>query len=629
VPGPVRVGNAHGFWGDRLEAAAEMLALEPDLDFLTLDFLAEVSMSILALQRLRDPEAGWPRDVVAIVRSIAPYWRRGGRCRIITNAGGLNPLGCARACLEALRREGCTDRTVAVVSGDDVLDRVRSEDAGDELLRNLDTGQPIAPVRDRLATANAYLGARPLADALAGGADLVIAGRVADPSLTVAACAHWFGWAWDDWDRLAGATVAGHLIECGTQVTGGISTDWLAIPGPARIGFPIVEVAEDGSCAVTKPPGTGGRVSAQTVKEQLVYEIGDPGAYLSPDATVSFLALDVEDEGNDRVRVGGARGRPAPSAYKVSATWQDGFWAEGQLTVFGDDAISKARRAGQAVLERLRSQGAPPRESLVECLGAGACHPQNADPPLARSLKEAVLRIAVADDSRAIVERFARELMSLVTAGPPGTTGYAQGRPRVHPLFRFWPCLIERDRVVPEMVVLENAGPSSAENTDRSPEGGLPDLVTQNAERKHDVAAERREDETPAVVDGRGQRGARRRLADIAHARSGDKGIHANIGLIARRPEDYPRLCREATAARVAAHLGIAADQVTRYELPNLGALNLVVREILANPLRVDAQGKALGQVLLDMPLSATRRRAAGNREDRSGAEDRAPRRVP
>jgi hypothetical protein len=613
----VRIGNACGFWGDRLDAAAEMLALEPELDFLTLDFLAEVSMSILALQRSRDPEAGWPRDIVNVVRSIAPYWQSGGRCRVITNAGGLNPLGCARACLDALHQAGCTGRRVAAVSGDDVLDLIRSPEADGDGLRNLDTGRPIADVRRRLLTANAYLGSQPIAEALARGADLVIAGRVADPSLTVAACAHRFAWPADDWDRLAGATVAGHLIECGTQVSGGIATDWLEIPDVERCGFPIAEVAEDGSCLITKPRGTGGRVCDVTVKEQLLYEIADPEAYLSPDVTVSFLSLAVEDLGDDRVRVRGARGRPAPSTYKVGATWQDGFRARGQLTVYGAGAVAKARRAGRAVLDRLQRGGVCLRESLIECLGAGACRPQGADPVLAGELRETILRIAVADDSREAVERFACEIMPLVTAGPPGTTGYAEGRPRVHPLFRFWPCLIGRDRVKPQAEVLRSgdetsigadvgriANPScnTADLRDGlpirpaerpapflSPPLGLPNGASH--------ATGRAAGGTP--VSG----GVTGRLGDIAYARSGDKGIHANIGVLARRPEDFARLCREVTADRVAAYFGLAdAGRVTRYVLPNLGAINLVLHGILANPLRTDVQGKALGQVLLEMP---------------------------
>ena len=591
VAGVIRVANACGFWGDRLDAAAEVLSLEPDLDFLTLDFLAEVSMSVLALQRSRDPQAGWPRDFAEIVRSIAPYWRDNGRCRVITNAGGLNPLGCARACLEVLRDAGCAGRTIAVVSGDDVLDQLRSQDGDAELLRNLDTGEPIANVRGRLVTANAYLGARPIAEALARGADLIITGRVADPSLTVAACAHAFGWAWDDWDRLAGATVAGHLIECGTQLTVGISTEWLDTPDVGRIGFPIAEVADDGSCVVTKPHGTGGRVCLQTVTEQLLYEIADPDAYLSPDATVSLLALRVEDEGSDRVRIRGARGRPSPATYKVSATYQDGFRAQGELTVFGANAVPKARRAAQAIFDRLRRSGVSLRESVIECVGAGACLPQGADPAMARHLKETLLRIAVADDSREAVERFAREVMPLVTAGPQGTTGYAEGRPRVHPMFRFWPCLIQRDRVTPQIEILQTAGrtllrscfgtlgePRASARGPRNPGANAPG--------------------SPVLKQ------LPKRLSDIAYARSGDKGIHANIGVLARRPEDFPRLCRELTPQRLASYFGIGdPGRVLRYELPNLAALNFVIRGILANPLRVDAQGKALGQILLEMPL--------------------------
>ena len=595
---PVRIGNAHGFWGDRLGAAAEMLALEPDLDFLTLDFLAEVSMSVLALQRSRDPTGGWPRDFLTIVRSLAPYWRGGGRCRVITNAGGLDPMGCARACREVLQDTGCGGRTIAVVSGDDVLEDIRAADADDDLLRNMDTGEPLAAVRDRLVTANAYLGAEPIAQALARGVDLVITGRVADPSLTVAACAHAFDWPWDAWHRLAGATVAGHLIECGTQVCGGISTDWLQTPDVGRIGFPVAEVAEDGSCVITKPRGTGGCVCQRTVKEQLLYEIGDPNAYLSPDVTLSLLSLQVEDEGDNRVRLHGARGQPAPPCYKVSATYQDGFRAEGQLTVFGPDAVAKARRAARAVFARLSANGVSLRQWVVECLGAGACRPQGVDAAVVRQLPETVLRIAVADDSREAVECFARELMPLVTAGPQGTTGYAEGRPRIHPMFRFWPCLIGRERIRPRIEIEKVPAAVTSAKTDVliSPEqmggSGNPPSSKQGSSSPADLAAEEDRDRPPA------------RLSDIAYARSGDKGIHANIGVIARRPEEFPRLCREVTAQRVTEYFGLTgAERVIRYELPNLAALNLVLERILANPLRVDAQGKALGQVLLEMPL--------------------------
>lgn len=445
----IRIGNSQGFWGDRADSAAEMLALEPELDFLTSDYLAEVSLSILALQRDRDPSLGYARDFLDVVRSLVPFWRNGGRCRLITNAGGLNPSGCADACAEILRREKVGPMPIGVVDGDDVLAILRDADRSTPLSNNLDSGRPITDVLDRMVTANAYVGAAPIVEALARGARLVITGRVADPSLTVAPCVHHFGWGWAEHDRIAGATVAGHLIECGTQVTGGISTHWLDVPDATHLGFPIVEVASDGSCVVTKPRGAGGTVDRGTVTEQLLYEIGDPARYLSPDATVSFLGLSVEDLGGDRVAVRGARGRPAPPTYKVSATFRDGYRAQGMLTIFGRDAEAKARRCGAIVLDRVREAGFPLREATVECLGSGDIA-RVASGNLDRSgLMEVVLRIAVADDSREAVERFSKEMMPLITAGPPGTTGYAEGRPKVHPVFRYWPCLIEREKVAP------------------------------------------------------------------------------------------------------------------------------------------------------------------------------------
>jgi hypothetical protein len=462
---PIRIGNAQGFWGDRGDAAAELLAREPGLDALTLDYLAEVSLSILALQRDRDPALGYARDVVEVVRSLAPYWKSGGRCRLITNAGGLNPQGCARACAEALRQAGAPPMVIGVIDGDDVLATIRDAAARDpatESFRNLDTGEPIATVLDRLVTANAYLGAAQIAETLARGARIVVTGRVADPSLTVAPIAHHFGWEWSDFDRIAGATVAGHLIECGTQVTGGIATDWLDVPDPAHIGFPIVEVEADGSCVVTKPLGTGGRVDERTVTEQLLYEIGDPDRYLSPDATVSFLGLSVEDLGGDRVHIRGARGRPAPVTFKVSATHRDGYRAQGMLTVFGRHAAAKARRCGEIVLDLVREAGYPLRETTIECLGAGDGVPGVPIPVDRDALMEVVLRIAVTDPSREAVERFSKELMPLITSGPQGITGYAEGRPKVHSVFRYWPCLIDRERVTPRASLVEAKPDGSA-----------------------------------------------------------------------------------------------------------------------------------------------------------------------
>jgi hypothetical protein len=312
---------------------------------------------------------------------------------------------------------------------------------------NLETGAPLASIADRLVTANAYLGATPIAAALRAGADLVITGRVADPSLTVGPCLAHFGWPVDDYARIAGATVAGHLIECGTQVCGGFSTDWLELARTDDIGFPIAEIAADGSCVITKPRDTGGAVTPTTVKEQLLYEIGDPENYLSPDATVSFLTLRLEGLGGDRVRVAGATGRPPPAGYKVSATYRDGYKAHGQLTLFGHAAAEKARRAGEALLRRLEARGGGFRETLVECLGSGASVRGIAGHTGDGQLLETVLRLSVAAEAREPVERFTKEIASLVTCGPQGVTGYATGRPRVLPIFGYWPCLVPREAV--------------------------------------------------------------------------------------------------------------------------------------------------------------------------------------
>lgn len=454
MPDPIRIGNAQGFWGDSSDAAAKLLTQQPDLDYLTLDYLAEVSLSIMAAQREKDPSAGYARDFLEVVRSLAPRWQAGSKLKLITNAGGLNPAGCARACIEHLRSTGCAGLKVGVVSGDDVLPIIQAHPESSSF-NNAETHEPISQILQRLVTANAYLGALPVVKALAEGVDIVITGRVADPSLTVAPCMYHFDWPRTDYDRIAGATVAGHLIECGTQVTGGISTDWLNVPDPAHIGFPVVEVNSDGSCVITKPPGTGGRVDEMTAKEQLLYEIGDPENYLSPDATVSFLGITVKQIGPDRVRVAGAKGRPPPDTYKVSATYRDGFRASGMLTFFGRDAVAKARRCGQIVLQRVRDAGYALQQSLVECLGANACAGGILKTLPEVELLETVLRISVADPRREAVERFTRELAPLVTAGPQGITGYAAGRPKVQPVFGYWPCLIGRNMAAPRIELME------------------------------------------------------------------------------------------------------------------------------------------------------------------------------
>ena len=443
---PLKIANASGFWGDQPDAAARLVAQQPDLDFLTLDYLAEVSLSIMAITRAKDPAASFARDFLEVVQSLVKFWQGGGRTRLVTNAGGLDPQACGAAVLAELAKAGLAHLKVAVVSGDDVLPLVRT---GGSEFRNLETGAELGTIADRLVTANAYLGADGITAALQAGAHIVVTGRVADPSLTVGPCSAHFGWAATDHDRLAGATVAGHLLECGAQACGGFTTDWLDLPGEHDIGFPVAEIAADGSCVLTKPAGTGGAVTVQNVKEQLLYEIGDPGNYLSPDVTVSFLTLRVEQAGPDRVRISGASGRPPPASYKVSATYRHGYKAHGMLTVFGEQAVAKARRAGEGVLRRLQEAGCVYRETLVECLGTGASVGGIVRRVPEGDLIETVLRISVAADTPEPVKRFTREIAPLVTCGPQGVTGYASGRPKVLPVFGYWPCLIARTAVKP------------------------------------------------------------------------------------------------------------------------------------------------------------------------------------
>ena len=425
----IKIGNAGGFWGDDPGAPLRLVQQAPELDVLTVDYMAEVSLSILAKQRDRGG-AGYPREFVDAVRDLAPLWKDGRRFKFVSNGGGLDPIGAADAAAEVLREAGFDDLKIAAVTGDDVIDRLRA-DPDAEHFKHLDAGLPLTDVLDRLTTANAYVGAAGAVDALKQGTDIVVAGRLADPSMAVAAAAAHFDWPLDDWQKLAGATVAGHLIECGQQVCGGISTDW-ADMDDVDCGYPFVEVDADGGCVVTKPARTGGRVDVRTVSEQLVYELGDPANYLSPDCRVSFLTLDVDQVGDDRVRVRGASGSRPTDYYKVSATYRAGWRCSGNLTIVGDHATTKAKAAGELVLRRLEQQARRPDRQHVEVVGEGHA---------------VTLRVGVADSDRGVCETFSRLLMPLVCGGPPGTTGYADGRPPVREIFGYWPCLIPREQV--------------------------------------------------------------------------------------------------------------------------------------------------------------------------------------
>ena len=448
---PVLVGNGQAFWGDTIDGSIRLVRDGP-LHYLTLDYLAEVTMSILHKARRRDPTMGYATDFVKLLEQILPECQERG-IRIIANAGGVNPRGCADAVIALAHRIGCAGLRVGVVDGDDVAGRMTELVADGEPFMNLDTGEALVSKLDQVQSANVYFGAWPIVEALVAGADIVITGRCTDASLTVAPLAYEFAWTPDDHDLLASATVAGHVIECGTQCTGGNFEGWREVTGWATMGFPIVEAYADGTFVVTKHPGTGGLVSRDTVTAQILYEIGDPRRYITADVVVDFTSLHLHDEGADRVRVTNVRGTPPTDTYKVSATLRAGYKAVGQLTVPGPDAVEKAQLTASILFDRLALRGVTFADDnrVVECVGAGVCL---ADPPSASyDPPEVTLRVAVRNDDRAMVDRFGTEIASLLTSGPPGLTGFAGGRPKATEVLDHWPALVAKQAVKPTVEV--------------------------------------------------------------------------------------------------------------------------------------------------------------------------------
>ncbi len=447
----VRIANGQGFWGDSVDAPVRLVEEGP-LDYLTLDYLAEVTMSILQKQKRRDPRTGYPTDFVDLVRRVLPTLRR-KRIRVLANAGGVNPNACREALMEVAREQGAKGLRVGTVTGDDILDRLDELMAAGVPFENLDDGRPLAEIRDRVLSANVYISSFPAAEALKKGADIVVSGRSTDPGLVLAPLVAEFGWGLLDWDLLAAGTVAGHIVECGAQCTGGNFTRWWEVVGWDHIGYPVVEARGDGTFVVTKHEGTGGLVTVDTVAEQLVYEMGDPRSYITPDCIADFTTIRLEQEGKDRVRVHGIRGREATDSYKVSISYLDGYKAVGQLTVSGPDALQKARVCADALWGRLRRAGFTFEESLTEFVGVDSCHgPITPPPPVAN---EVVLRVGVKDRNREKVDRFGKEIAPLVTSGPPGVTGFAGGRPKATEVLGFWPALIPKARVTTQVVVEE------------------------------------------------------------------------------------------------------------------------------------------------------------------------------
>ena len=608
----IRIGGASGFWGDSAVGAPQLVR-HGQIDYLVFDYLAELTMSILAAARMKDPELGYATDFVSVaMRSVLPEVVAKG-IKVVSNAGGMNPLACAKALRTLAESQGLALK-VAVVLGDDVLPlQAQLKDLG---VTELQSG---AALPAKLVSANAYLGAEPICQALNEGADVVITGRCVDSAVTLGILMHEFGWRVqpEDADKLAQGSLAGHLIECGAQATGGLFTDWQQVPDWHNIGYPVVQCEASGRFEVCKPEGTGGLVSVGTVSEQLVYEIGDPARYLLPDVVCDFTEVQVRQVAPNRVEVTGAKGLPPTPSYKVCATYMQGYRCSGQLTIVGMDAVAKAQRTGEAILARTRGMLAALgwgdySDSHLEVLGAESAWGPHAQTG-ALATREAVLRLTVTHPNKQALELFAREIAPAGTSFAPGTTGAGGGRPSASPSIRQFAFLLPKNLLSPTVNHADGTRNDVVCNSGGNEAAIMPALATTGSRESSAASApsatraSRSMPSNPApATDAQRVEVA---LVELAWGRSGDKGDTSNIGLIARRPEWWPVLREVVTAQAVAQWLAFAVKgPVTRYELPGLLALNFVCEQALGGggmaSLRNDALGKGMGQIVLSMPIA-------------------------
>lgn len=450
----IRIASGQGFWGDLIDAPYHQVTKGP-IDYLVMDYLAEVTMSILQKQKNKNPELGYARDIPELMKRILPICKE-NNIKVITNGGGVNPVSCANAVIKVAEELGIKNLKIGIVVGDNILDRLDDMISSGAELKNMETGEPITSVKDKLLSANVYFGAFPIVEALQKGADIVITGRTTDTGLTLAPMIYEFGWSKTDYDKLSAGTVAGHILECGAQSSGGnFLGDWKSIPNMAEIGFPIAEAFPNGEVIITKHENTGGRVSFETVAEQLLYEIGDPKSYITPDCVADFTSIKLEDLGNDKVRVFDVKGFPETEFYKVSCSYSDGYSASATLTYSWPEALTKAKAADQILRKRLENLDLTFDEIRTEFVGYNACHG-----PLAKQLpeddiNEIMLRVAVRSHDFYSVERFGKEIAPLILTGPPSVTGFAGGRPKPSEVVAYWPALIPKSLVEPEIKIIE------------------------------------------------------------------------------------------------------------------------------------------------------------------------------
>lgn len=599
----VRIGCGAAFWGDSSEGPKQ-LAESGQVDYIVLDYLAEITMSLLARARAKDAALGYAADLPGVVARLAPQLKARG-IKLVTNGGGVNPQACKTAIEERLKALG-VELKVGIVTGDDLLPQV------DELkaqgIREMSSGEAFP---DKPWSANAYLGAFPIAAALDAGADIVLTGRCVDSALALGPLIHEFGWQADQYDLLSAGSLLGHVIECGVQGTGGVTTDWRAVADDwDRMGFPIAECRADGVFVVTKPEGSGGRVVPETLAEQVVYEIGDPTAYLLPDVTCDFSQVQLKAIAKDRVEVSGARGHAPTDSYKVSVTWQDGFRITATMMVGGVEAVAKAEAVGAAILKRCRRLMSEAgysdfRRTDIEVLGAEAnwgAHTR------ARASREVLLKIAVHHDDARALDVFSREFVPPATAMAQGITGFFGGRPTATPLVRLFSCLVPKDSLTIQVDGQLYVSPVAASST-ASVRSAVSERIHYDFEA---TPASSVEAKTVALIE-------------LAYARSGDKGDSANIGVLARRPEDLALIAGQLTAEAVRTYLAhFVKGRVERFDWPGLNGFNFLLQEALGGggtaSLRYDPQGKLLAQVLMDFPIRVPRNWRGSARDDNRGA---------
>ena len=448
----IRIASGQGFWGDLPQAPVNQIR-NGDIDYLVMDYLAEVTMSIMQKQRMRNPDLGYARDFVGMIDEMLPEIKLKG-IRVVSNAGGVNPDACKDAILESARKHGVEGLKVAVVDGDDLLEELDELIEEGHQLLNMETGEPISTVRDQLLSANVYFGAVPIVEALKQGADIVITGRVTDTGLTLGPMVHEFGWAFDDYDKLAAGTIAGHIIECGGQVSGGNFTDWEMVDNLAEIGFPVIEAFPDATFNVTKHENSGGLINEMTVKEQLLYEIGDPSEYITPDVIADFTSVQLEEIEENKVQVSGIKGRPETETYKISASYNDGYKITSSLVYCWPDAVKKALAASDILKKRADNLGINFKDFRTELIGLNACD-ENGD-RLNRDfdhLNEVEMRLSARGKNRNDLDRFGKEIAPLILTGPSGVTGFAGGRPKSSEIVAYWPALLDKRACKPRVTI--------------------------------------------------------------------------------------------------------------------------------------------------------------------------------